>query len=140
MSYMAKRRWDTLTNNSSLGSNLCGGSAPYILSPPRSEGPGKLQERLSMEVLRGWASDLGSLSKGLNLNLSPVKWPPLVTVCGWKKTLAEKLKRRHGGTEEDSQVRELAGVIRWRLTDGQVKSFNHIWEIIFWVLLSQYFR
>ncbi len=57
-----------------------------------------------MEVLRGLAPDLGSLSMGLNLNLSLVKWPSLVTVCKWKQTLTEKLKKRHCGTKDESQV------------------------------------
>lgn len=91
-------------SNSSLG---YGGSVPNLLSPPRSsEGLGTLKKRLSMDVLRGWAPDLGSLSMGLNLNLSPVKWPSLVTVCKWKQSLTEKLKKRQCGAEDESQVRK----------------------------------
>lgn len=97
-----------MMNNSSLGYTLHGGSVPNLLPPPRSEGLGTLKKRLSMDILRGWAPDLGSLSMGLNLNLSPVKWPSLVTVCKWKQTLTEKLKKRHCGTEDESQVRKLA--------------------------------
>lgn len=99
-----------MNNHSSLGYTLHGGSVPNLLPRPCSEGLGTLKKRLSMEVLRGWAPDLGSLSMGLNLNLSPVKWPSLVTVCKWKQTLSEKLKKKHFGTEEDSQVRKLGGL------------------------------
>ncbi|CAB1448984.1 unnamed protein product [Pleuronectes platessa] len=104
MSFMGKRRWDSMMNNSSLGYTLHGGSVPNLLPPPRSEGLGTLKKRLSMDTLRGWAPDLGSLSMGLNLNLNPVKWPSLVTVCKWKQTLTGKLKKRHYGTEDESQV------------------------------------
>ncbi|KAJ4930093.1 hypothetical protein JOQ06_019106 [Pogonophryne albipinna] len=103
MNSMGKKRWDSMVSNSSLGYTVHGGSVPNLLSPPRSEGLGTLKKRLSMEVLRGWAPDLGSLSMGLNLNLSPVKWPSLVTVCKWKQSLAEKLKKKHCGTEDQSQ-------------------------------------
>lgn len=105
MSFMGKRRWDNMMDE--LGYTLQGGSVPNLLSPPRSEGLGTLKKRLSMEVLRGWAPDLGSLNMGLNINLSPGKWPSLVTVCRWKQTLTEKLKKRHCGTEDESQVRRL---------------------------------
>lgn len=108
MSSMGKRHWDSMLSNSSLGYTLHGGSVPNLLSPPRTEGLGTLKKRLSMDILRGWAPDLGSLSMGLNLNLSPVKWPSLVTICKWKQTLTEKLKKKHRGTEDKSQVRELA--------------------------------
>lgn len=118
MSFRGTRQWDCLTNNSSLGYTLHGGSVPNLLSPPRCEGLGTLKKRLSMEVLRGWAPDLGSLSMGLNLNLSPVKWPSLVTVCRWKQTLTEKLKKRQCDTEDKSQVRECAHARR--LTDTSV--------------------
>ncbi|KAK1882894.1 Structural polyprotein [Dissostichus eleginoides] len=104
MNSMGKRRWDSMVSNSSLGYTVHGGSVPNLLSPPRSEGLGTLKKRMSMEVLRGWAPDLGSLSMGLNLNLSPVKWPSLVTVCKWKQSLAEKLKKKHCGTEDQSQT------------------------------------
>lgn len=100
---MDKQRWD---NNTSLGYTIHGGSVPNLLSPPRSEGLGTLKKRLSMDVLRGWAPDLGSLSMGLNLNLSPVKWPSLVSVCKWKQTLTGGLKKRQCGTENESQVRK----------------------------------
>lgn len=106
MSFMEKQRWDSMLHNSSLGYTPHGGSVPNLLSPPHSKGLGTLQKRLSMDVLRGWAPDLGSLSTGLNLNLSPVKWPSLVTVCKWKQTLTEKLKKRHCGSDE-SQVRNV---------------------------------
>lgn len=96
-----------MINNSSLGYTLHGGSVPNLLSPPRSAGLGTLKKRLSMEVLRSWAPDLGSLSMGLNLNLSPVKWPSLVTVCKWRQTLTGKLKKRHCSTEDEPQVRKL---------------------------------
>lgn len=109
MSFIRKQRWDGMMNNSSLRYTLHGGSVPNLLSPPRSEGLGTLKKRLSMEVLRGWAPDLGSLGMGLNLNLSPVKWPSLVTVCKWKQTLTEKLKKRHSGADDESQVRKLKG-------------------------------
>ncbi|KAE8288110.1 Disks large-like protein 2 Postsynaptic density protein 93 [Larimichthys crocea] len=99
-----KRRWDSVINNSSLGYTLHGGSVPNLLSPPRSAGLGTLKKRLSMEVLRSWAPDLGSLSMGLNLNLSPVKWPSLVTVCKWRQTLTGKLKKRHCSTEDEPQA------------------------------------
>lgn len=113
MSFMGKRRWGSMMNNSSLGYTLHGGSVPNLLSPPRPEGLVTLKKRLSMDILRGWAPDLGSLSMGLNLNLSPVKWPSLVTVCKWKQSLTEKLKKRHVGTEDGSQVRKLAHARRW---------------------------
>ena len=125
MSFMGKRQWDSMMNNSSLGYTLHGGSVPNLLSPPRSEGLGTLKKRLSMEVLRGWAPDLGSLSMGLNLNLSPVKWPSLVTVCKWKQTLTEKLKKRHCDTEDELQVRK--GAHAGRLTDIPVlEGLNYI--------------
>lgn len=101
MSFMGKRRWDSIISSSSVGYALHGGSAPNLLYIPNSEGQGSLKKRLSMDVLRGWAPDLGSLSMGLNLNLSPVRWPSLVTVCKWKQTLTEKLKKRHSGTEDE---------------------------------------
>ncbi|XP_034745405.1 disks large homolog 2 isoform X35 [Etheostoma cragini] len=104
MSFMVKRRWNSMTSNSSLDYTVHGGSVPNLLSPVLSEGLGTLKKRLSMEVLRGWASDLGSLSMGRNLNLSPVKWPSLVTVCKWKNTLTEKLKKRYCGIEDVSQA------------------------------------
>ncbi len=107
MTFRGKYQWDSMINNSSLGYTRHGGSVPNLLSPPCPEGLGTLKKRLSMDILRGWAPDLGSLSMGLNLNLSPVKWPSLVTVCKWKQTLTEKLKKRHCGTEDESQVREL---------------------------------
>lgn len=106
MSFVRKPRWESMMRNSSLGCTLHGGSVPNLLPPPRPEAPGALKKRLSMDVLRGWAPDLGSLSMGLNMNLSPVKWPSLVTVCKWKQTLSEKLTKRHCGTEDESQVRE----------------------------------
>lgn len=108
MSFIGKQRWDSMINNSSLRYTLHGGSVPSLLSPPCSEGLGTLKKRLSMDILRGWAPDLGSLSMGLNLNFSPVKWPSLVTVCKWKQTLTEKLKKRHCGSNDESQVRKLA--------------------------------
>lgn len=111
MSYIRKQRWDGMMSNSSLRYTLHGGSVPNLLSPPHSEGLGTLKKRLSMEVLRGWAPDLGSLSMGLNLNLSPVKWPSLVTVCKWKQTLTDKLKKRHSAVDSESQVRKLNGWI-----------------------------
>lgn len=114
MSFMRKQRWDSMIHNSSLGYTLHGGSVPNLLSPPRSEGLGTLQKRLSMEVLRGWAPDLGSLSVGLNLNLNPVKWPSLVTVCKWKQTLTEKLKKRNCVSDE-SQVRNLPETCDWEM-------------------------
>lgn len=104
---MDKQRWDSMVNNTSLGYTIHGGSVPNLLSPPRSEGLGTLKKRLSMDILRGWAPDLGSLSMGLNLNLSPVKWPSLVSVCKWKQTLTGRLKKRQCGTETESQVRKL---------------------------------
>ncbi|KAI4814072.1 hypothetical protein KUCAC02_003280 [Chaenocephalus aceratus] len=109
MNSMGKRRWDSMVSNSSLDYTVHGGSVPNLLSPPRSEGLATLKKRLSMEVLRGWAPDLGSLSMGLNLNLSTVKWPSLVTVCKWKQSLAEKLKKKHCGTEDQSQIRQQRG-------------------------------
>lgn len=102
---MGKRQWDSMVNSTSLSDTIHGGSVPNLLSPPRSEGLGTLKKRPSMDVLRGWASDLGSLSMGLNL--SPVKWPSLVSVCKWKQTLTKKVKKRQSGTEDDSQVRNL---------------------------------
>lgn len=59
-----------------------------------------------MDFLRDWASDLGSLNSGLNLSLSSAKWPSLVTVCKWKQSLTEKLKKR--ASAEEPQVREHA--------------------------------
>lgn len=105
MSFMGKQQWDSMMNSSSLGYTLHGGSVPNLLPPPCSEGLGTLKKRLSMDILRGWAPDLGSLSMGRNLNLSPVKWPSLVTVCKWKQTLTMKLKKRHFSAEDESQVR-----------------------------------
>lgn len=115
MSFIGKQRWDSMINTSSLGYTLHGGSVPNLLSPPRSEGLGTLKKRLSMDILRSWAPDLGSLSMGLNLNLAPVKWPSLVTVCKWKQTLMEKLKKRHCGNIDKSQVRKLTLVEAWTL-------------------------
>ncbi|TWW74263.1 hypothetical protein D4764_14G0002640 [Takifugu flavidus] len=68
------------------------------------ESRGNLKTRVSIDFLRDWASDLGSLSAGLNLNLSPAKWSSLVTVCKWKQTLAEKLKKRPGSSSDESQT------------------------------------
>lgn len=111
MTFMGKHRWDSMINNSSPGYILHGGSVPNLLSPPSYEfHVTTLKKRLSMEVLRGLAPDLGSLSMGLNLNLRPVKWPSLITVCKWKQTLTEKLKKRHCGTKDESQVRKLTNV------------------------------
>lgn len=118
MSFKLTQQWDRMTNNSSLGYTLYGGSVPNLLSPPRCESLGTLKKRLSMEVLRGWAPDLGSM--GLNLNLSPVKWPSLITVCKWKQTLMEKLKKRHCDGEDESQVRETERTHARRLTDTSV--------------------
>lgn len=101
---MDKQRWDSMVNNTSLGYIVHGGSVPNLLTPPHSEGPGTLKKRLSMDVLRGWAPDLGSLSMGLNL--SPVKWPSLVSVCKWKQTVTGRLKKRQCGTKSESQVRK----------------------------------
>lgn len=84
--------------------SLHGGSVPNLLSPPGSESRGHLKTRVSIDFLRDWASDLGSLSAGLNLNLSPAKWSSLVTVCKWKQTLAEKLKKRPCSSSDESQV------------------------------------
>lgn len=111
MSFNRRPEWDGVMSRSSLRSTLHGGSVPNLLSPPHSEALGTLKKRLSMEVLRGWAPDLGSLSMGLNLNLSPVKWPSLVTVCKWKQTLTEKLKKRHNGDDAESQVRRANGCV-----------------------------
>lgn len=99
-SFKSTQQWDSMINKSSLGYTLNGGSVPNLLSPPRSDGQGTLKKRLSMDVMRGWAPDRG------NLSLSPGKWPSLVTVCKWKQTLTEKLKKRHFGTETKSQVRK----------------------------------
>lgn len=123
MSFIGKQRWDSMINNSSLGYTLHGGSVPNLLSPPRSEGLGTLKKRLSMDILRSWAPDLGSLSMGLNLNLAPVKWPSLVTVCKWKQTVAEKLKKRHCGNVDKSQVRKLTLA---RGLDLVMECFNHV--------------
>lgn len=57
-----------------------------------------------MDFLRDWASDLGSLNSGLNRSLSSAKWPSLVTVCKWKQSLTEKLKKR--ASAEEPQVRK----------------------------------
>lgn len=108
------QRWYSMINKSSLRDTLHGGSAPNLLSPPRSEGLGTLKKRMSMDILRGWAPDMGSISMGLNLNLNPVKWPSLVTVNKWKQTLTEKLKNRHCGRNGESQVRKLSCVQSWR--------------------------
>lgn len=108
MSSMGKRQWDSMMTNSSLGNTLHGGSVPNLLPRPRSDGLGILKKRLSMDILRGWTPDLGSLSMmGLNLSLNSVKWPSLVTVCKWKHTLTEKLRKKHCGTEDELQVRKL---------------------------------
>lgn len=108
MSFMGRQHWYSLTNKSSLSYKFHGGSAPNLLQPPRSEGLGKLKKRLSMETLRSWASDLGSLNVGLNLNLTSVKWPSLVTVCKWKQTLRGKRRKRSRSTDDESQVRKPA--------------------------------
>ncbi|XP_047462459.1 disks large homolog 2 isoform X30 [Mugil cephalus] len=104
MSFMGKRRWDSIISKSSMGYSLHGGSVPNLLYLPQCEGQETLKKRLSMEVLKNWAGDLGSLSMGLNLNLSPVRWPSLVTVGKWKQTLTEKLTKRHAGTGDESQA------------------------------------
>lgn len=105
MSSMWKDQWDSMISNSTLSYTHHGGSVPNLLSPNHSESLVTLKKRLSMELLRGWTPDLGSLSGGLNLNLSKVKWPSLVTVCKWKQTLTDKLKKKH--SNEGSQVRRI---------------------------------
>lgn len=104
MSFWGKQQWDRMISKSSLTYSVHGGSVPNLLSPPCSESRGNLKTRVSIDFLRDWASDLGSLSAGLNLNLSPAKWSSLVTVCKWKQTLAEKLKKRPGSSSDESQV------------------------------------
>lgn len=101
MSFWGKQHWDKIISNSSLTNSLHGGSVPNLLSPPRSESS---RTRVSMDFLRDWASDLGSLNTGLNLSLSSTKWPSLVTVCKWKQSLTEKLKKR--ASAEEPQVRK----------------------------------
>lgn len=102
---MWKDQWDSMISNSTLSYTHRGGSVPNLLSPNHSESLVTLKKRLSMELLRGWAPDFGSLSGELNLNLSQVKWPSLVTVCKWKQTLTDKLKKKH--SNEGSQVRTI---------------------------------
>lgn len=104
MSFWGKQHWDRIISNPSLTNSLHGGSVPNLLSPPRSESSRTLKTRVSMDFLRDWASDLGSLNTGLNLSLSSAKWPSLVTVCKWKQSLTEKLKKR--ASAEEPQVRK----------------------------------
>ena len=107
MSSTGKRRWESQGYNCPRGY----GSAPTLLSPPHTEGSGIrfLKKRFSMDTLRGWAHDLGSLSMGLNLNLGALKWPRQVPGCKWKPNLL----RRHGTTSmesvDESQVRKQSG-------------------------------
>lgn len=54
---------------------------------------------------------------GSILILIQVRWPSLVTICKWKQTLKGKLKKRHCGTEDESQVRELALAKACKLID-----------------------
>ena len=107
MSFVGKQRWGSVMNKSFMGCSLHGGSAPSLLSPSCPEGFGTLKKRFSMDILHGFAPDLSSLSTGLNLRLSPMRWPSVATVCKWKQTLMGKLKKRHFGTEDESQVRKL---------------------------------
>ncbi|KAI4887798.1 hypothetical protein NFI96_005194, partial [Prochilodus magdalenae] len=82
----------TLVNNGSYRDKFHRGSAPNLLPPPRCESLGlrPMRKRLSMEVLRNRAPELG-----------PIKWPSLVTVCKWKQNLTERLlKRRHGSCDQ----------------------------------------
>lgn len=106
MSFWGKQQWDRMISTSSLTDSLHGGSVPNLQSPPRSESSGTLKTRVSVDFLRDWASDLGSLSAGLNLSLSSAKWPSLVTVCKWKQSLTEKLKKRPSSSTDESQVRK----------------------------------
>lgn len=102
MSSWGKQQWEKMISNPSLSNSLHGGSVPNLLSPPRSESRGT---RVSIDFLRDWASDLGSLGGGLNLNLSPGKWSSLVTVCKWKQALTEKLMKRPCSSSDEPQVR-----------------------------------
>ncbi|CAF98582.1 unnamed protein product [Tetraodon nigroviridis] len=104
MSFWGKQQWDRMISTSSLTDSLHGGSVPNLQSPPRSESSGTLKTRVSVDFLRDWASDLGSLSAGLNLSLSSAKWPSLVTVCKWKQSLTEKLKKRPSSSTDESQA------------------------------------
>lgn len=106
MSFWGKQQWDRMISNSSLTDSLHGGSVPNLQSPPRSECSGTLRTRVSVDFLRDWASDLGSLSAGPNLSLSSTKWPSLVSVCKWKQTLTEKLKKRPSSSTDEVQVRK----------------------------------
>lgn len=102
MSFWGKQQWDKMISTSSLSY----GSVPNLLSTPCSASRSNLKMRASVDFLREWASDLGSLSAGLNLNLSSAKWPSLFTVCKWKQTLTEKLKKRPCSSTDESQVRK----------------------------------
>lgn len=102
MSFWGKQQWDKMISTSYLSY----GSVPNLLSTPCSESHSNLKMRASVDFLREWASDLGSLSAGLNLNLSSAKWPSLFTVCRWKQTLTEKLKKKPCSSTDESQVRK----------------------------------
>lgn len=130
MSFWRKQQWDRMISNSSLPNSLHGGSVPNLLSVPRSESSGTLKTRVSIDFLRDWASDLGNLSTGLNLNLSSAKWPSLVTVCKWKQALTEKLKKRPSSNAEESQVRTLDPLqisAIWGLSISQ-KVFKYLFQ------------
>ena len=113
MTFTGKRRWDSVMggDGSPMGHAVVhGGSAPNLLTPshssqgsshqgcPPAPGEGRpLEKRRSMEVLRSWAPDLGSLGKGLNLSFGSLKWPSLVGVGRWKQSVSERLLKRHCG-------------------------------------------
>lgn len=116
MSFWGKQQWDKMISTSSLSY----GSVPNLLSTPCSESRSNLKMRASVDFLREWASDLGSLSAGLNLNLSSAKWPSLFTVCKWKQTLTEKLKKKPCSSPDESQVRK-----RIHLTISVLRDVHH---------------